>query len=150
MPIAAPPPLPVFEFKQVQAAQPVDLRRLPGCRPAATSTVCTNPRDKIAGYAAETRVEVFGGKLSSISMVIDRKDFFGLLDAFRAKYGATCDEKILEMQNRVGRVVKGTVATWCFSTGKLQVRAFGPTLRQSEAVYLDVNQPAGPKPVVDF
>lgn len=145
-------PVPNFEYKDIVAGQPADAKALRRCtdKPDGRCSAMTFG-GTLAGNIVDTQfVDYYGGKLSALMLIIDRKAFVSVVDAFTAKYGKPCASRVDTWANAAGARLDNQVYEWCFQTGKLEARQYGSRLTQMRVVYQDDNQPPSPGPKIDF
>jgi hypothetical protein len=142
-----------FSFRELVAGQSLDESSLnaKGCAKIGARVQCIKVRDKVADIEAMTVVDIYEGKLASLSITVGKDDFGKLSSSFSQKYGQPCSSEYKEFRNGRGGVFTGNIHRWCFQTGTMTFFEFGANGQDSDAVYVDnVVKVPRPKPKVDF
>lgn len=152
LPAAAPPPkapLPAFDFKGFVAGSVTPAEQLAKCGNGAVQT-CQNTNDKIAGVWAITSISFYKGRMTEMLAVPPVDGFPIILRAFTEKYGQPCKTSTETWRNGMGAALENQVVTWCFATGKLDIKNFGATIDKMWVFYADDHVAPEEKPKIDF
>ncbi len=146
----------LFEFKGVTAGQSVDMSLLRDCVPNATSpeeTECNIADGRVAGIdlVAAPAIQLYKGKLATLSFLFAGPLFPTYSSAFEAKYGKSCRFEHPKWQNRAGATFDNTVVTWCFTTGELQLTEMSVQQQIGLVTYTDtLNKVPAASAKIDF
>ena len=144
---------PIFQFRDIVADQPFDLKaagykRCSNMRDG--SKLCLKIGDRVAEQVVSTWITAKDNRLWELRIEGQRGQLAPILEAFKLKYGKPCETRSEQWQNAVGASLDNLVSVWCFAGGKLEARSIGKRINQFEVTYVDVNNSPAPTPKVDF
>jgi hypothetical protein len=150
---AAPKPLPVFEFLGQDSETPTTMTELNG-RPCSGTVKMNCANIGLATIGGEhvfyLNMNYYRTLLYRVSARFEARSFLPLLAAFSEKYGKPAITT-RKMQTRGGAVASGSVASWRFKGGTLELVEKDAVADAGQFLFLSKdNQPPPDKPIVDF
>jgi hypothetical protein len=149
----APKPLPVFEFLGQDSETPTTMTELNG-RPCSGTVKMSCANIGLATIGGEhvlyLTMNYYQARLYRVSARFEARSFLPLLAAFSEKYGKPAITS-RKMQARGGALVSGSVASWRFKGGTLDLVEKDGAVDAGQFLFLSKdNQPPPDKPIVDF
>lgn len=137
--------MPAFTFKEARAGEAMDPTVVGECQPdtdgIAGKVKCKGNDGTVAGLKLNLppTYRFYNGRLISMLFLYpgEALNYVSLSTAFRERYGAPCASGTEKWQNGAGASLDNVVVTWCFKTGKLTLKAIGPSIRYGIVTYYD-------------
>jgi hypothetical protein len=142
--------LPAFDFKGYVAGAALTDDQLQDCKADGDKTECKLDTE-VAGISAPVYIDAYKKRMTRLNIVLLGGEGLGEITlAFMQKYGATCENKTEPWTSAGGTSLKNTVMSWCFKTGKLTVKQYGPRVDVPLVQYSDEYSAPVTPPKVDF
>ena len=143
--------LPMFDFKDVVAGQPVNISSFKNCRQLGPNVRCRPLSDTVAGIdPGFVTFEFYNSRLSKMDFDVHVSQAPTLIAAFTQKYGEPCKTEDQVWQSKLGAKFDNEAITWCFGSGNLILTLRGSRIDATTVVYFDLNKAPAAAIPIDF
>lgn len=142
-----------FDFKGIVAGSNINLlETMEKCSKAFSEPVntCYLPDGKVAGEEVFPSLVIYKNRLSSLKFRVPAYSYARIKASLIAKYGKPLGEENVSWQNKMGATFQNVHTYWDFRSGTMRLEQRSETLDEGSVLYVDLYQPPGAEPVVDF